>query len=307
MEEKEKRDFWNCLCEIVGSDHACMDEPMKNHTTFRIGGNADYFVSPHSAGEIRAVTEACRQREIPFYIIGNGSNLLVGDKGYRGVIIRIFKNLGMLEVRGERIWVQAGVLLSKTAKKALEYGLTGFEFASGIPGTIGGALMMNAGAYGGEMKDVVETAKVLTRDGNVLTLSGEELEFGYRTSAIAKNEYIALEAVLRLGHGEKEKIRARMEELKQRRISKQPLDYPSAGSTFKRPEGYFAGKLIMDAGLRGFRTGDAQISEKHCGFVVNCGEATAADVRELMREVSERVKEQTGVVLEPEVKMLGEF
>ena len=307
MEKKEKQDFLNRLCEIAGSDHVCVDEPMKNHTTFRIGGNADYFVSPHSVEEIQEIIAACKKENIPYYVIGNGSNLLVSDKGYRGVIIRLFKNFGMLEVKQERIYVQAGALLSRTAKKALEHGLTGFEFAAGIPGTIGGAMVMNAGAYGGEMKDVTESVTVLTPDGEVKKLSKEELEMGYRTSVIVKKGYLVLEAELLLRRGNQEEILARMEELKEKRVSKQPLEYPSAGSTFKRPEGYFAGKLIMDAGLRGFQVGGAQVSEKHCGFVINSGNATAEDVIQLMREVSDRVKEQTGVVLEPEVKMLGEF
>lgn len=301
------QDFLNQLCEIVGSDHVCVDEPMKNHTTFRIGGNADYFVSPHSAREIREVIGVCKNTQTPWYVIGNGSNLLVSDKGFRGVIIRLFKNFAMLTVEGEEICVQAGALLSRTAKKALEHGLTGFEFAAGIPGTIGGALVMNAGAYGGEMKDVTERVTVLTPDGSILTLEKEELEMGYRTSVIAKKGYLVLEAVLRLEEGHRKAIAARMEELKEKRVSRQPLEYPSAGSTFKRPEGYFAGKLIMDAGLRGFAVGGAQVSEKHCGFVINSCDASAKDVIELMKEVTRRVKEQTGVTLEPEVKLLGEF
>lgn len=307
MEKKENREFLNRLCEIVGSDHVCVDEPMKDHTTFRIGGNADYFVSPHSVKEIKEVIEACKEENIPYYVIGNGSNLLVSDKGYRGVIIRLFKNFALLEVQENRIFVQAGVLLSKTAKKALEHGLTGFEFAAGIPGTIGGAMVMNAGAYGGEMKDVTESVTVLTQEGEIRRLMKNELEMGYRTSVIAKKGYLVLEAELMLQKGNREEIQEKMDELKEKRVSKQPLEYPSAGSTFKRPEGYFAGKLIMDAGLRGFQVGGAQVSEKHCGFVINNGNATAQDVIELIEKVSARVKEQTGVVLEPEVKMLGEF
>lgn len=301
------QDFLNQLCEIVGSDNVCVDEPMKNHTTFRIGGNADYFVSPHSTGEIKDVIRVCKCAQMPWYVIGNGSNLLVSDEGFRGVIIRLFKNFAMIEIREDEVCVQAGALLSKTAKKAMEHSLTGFEFAAGIPGTIGGALVMNAGAYGGEMKDVTKSVTVLTQEGEVLTLNKEKLEMGYRTSVIARKNYVALSAVLKLRRGEKDIIAAKMEELKEKRVSKQPLEYPSAGSTFKRPEGYFAGKLIMDAGLRGFSVGGAQVSEKHCGFVVNTGDASAADVLKLIKEVSGRVKEQTGVVLEPEVKLLGEF
>lgn len=301
------QEFWNQMCGIVGSDHVDTDEPMKKHTTFRIGGPADYYVTPHSKDEIAQVIAACRKENIPYYILGNGSNLLVSDNGYRGVIIQIFKNYNDVCVEGECITAKAGALLSKIAKKALEHGLTGFEFASGIPGTLGGAAVMNAGAYGGEMKDVLEEVTVLSREGDILTLKREELEMGYRSSIIARKGYIVLEAKLKLRHGSREEIAARMEELKEKRISKQPLEYPSAGSTFKRPEGYFAGKLIMDAGLRGFSVGDAQVSEKHCGFVINKGEATAEQVRELMREVTRRVEEASGVRLEPEVKMLGEY
>lgn len=295
------------MCSIVGSDNVDTDEPMKKHTTFRIGGAADYYVTPHSKDEIVQVIEACRENKIPFYILGNGSNLLVSDRGYRGVIIQIFKNFNDIRVEGTCITARAGALLSKIAKKALEYGLAGFEFASGIPGTLGGAAVMNAGAYGGEMKDVLEEVTVLSQEGEILTLKREELAMGYRTSIIAQMGYIVLEARLQLLSGSHEEIAARMEELKEKRISKQPLEYPSAGSTFKRPEGYFAGKLIMDAGLCGFSVGDAQVSEKHCGFVINKGEATAEQVRELMEEVTRRVEAHSGVRLEPEVKMLGDF
>lgn len=301
------QEFLNQLCSIVGSDNVCTDELMKKHTTFRIGGPADYYVTPHSKDEIVQVIAACRERQTPYYILGNGSNLLVSDSGYRGVILQIFKNFNDIRVEGTCLTAKAGALLSKIAKKALENSLTGFEFAAGIPGTLGGAAVMNAGAYGGEMKDVLEEVTVLSREGDILTLRREELEMGYRSSVIARKGYIVLEAKMRLKHGSREEIAARMEELKEKRASKQPLEYPSAGSTFKRPEGYFAGKLIMEAGLRGFSVGDAQVSEKHCGFVINRGEATAEQVRELMREVIRRVEEHSGVRLEPEVKILGAF
>ena len=231
----------------------------------------------------------------------------MGDKGYRGVIIQVYKRMNEIRVEGERIFVQAGALLSKTAAAACEASLTGMEFASGIPGTVGGALRMNAGAYDGEMKQIVESAEVLTADGEVLLLSAGELGMGYRTSVISKNDYVALSAVLKLEKGEKDSIRARMEELKKKRVEKQPLEFGSAGSTFKRPEGHFAGKLIQDAGLRGYRVGDAQVSEKHCGFVINRGNATAAEVARLMEDVADRVEEQFGIRLDPEVKKIGEF
>ena len=272
-----------------------------------MGGPADYFVTPQIAEEVAKVIEACTQEKVPYYIVGNGSNLLVSDKGYEGVIIQIYKQMNQVKVEGAQIHAQAGALLSMIAKRALDAELTGFEFAAGIPGTLGGACVMNAGAYGGEMKDVLKSVTVLTDKGEVKTLAKEELELGYRTSVIAKKGYIVLEAVLELQKGEKEKIQAVMDDLKERRVTKQPLEYPSAGSTFKRPEGYFAGKLIQDAGLRGFQVGGAQVSEKHCGFVINKDQATASDVMNLMNQVSDKVYEEFGVRLQPEVKRLGEF
>ena len=300
-------DLYKELCSITGEKNVLKNEPMSGHTTFRIGGAADYFVMPSDAGEIRRIVSLCRTDGVPYYVIGNGSNLLVGDKGYRGVIVQIYKNMNDIRVEGERLCVQAGALLSKAAAAAWEAGLTGLEFASGIPGTLGGAVRMNAGAYGGEMKQVLESAVVLTPEGEVLTLPADEMKMGYRTSIVSKKDYIVLEAALSLERGDKNEIRARMDELKERRVAKQPLEYGSAGSTFKRPEGYFAGKLIEDAGLRGFRVGDAQVSEKHCGFVINLGGATAEDVVKLMDEVVRRVEEMSGVRLEPEVKRIGEF
>lgn len=300
-------DLYRQLCDAAGRENVFADEAMSRHTTFRIGGPADYFITPSGTEAIREVIEVCIKRAVPYYVMGNGSNLLVGDKGYRGVIIQIYRNMSTIETDGVRIRAQAGALLSKTAAAALEASLTGMEFASGIPGTLGGALRMNAGAYGGEMNQIVESAQVLTQDGEVLTLSVDELGMGYRTSVISKNDYVALGAVLKLEHGDKETIRAAMEELKNRRVEKQPLEYGSAGSTFKRPEGYFAGKLIEEAGLRGYQVGGAQVSEKHCGFVINRGGATAKDVVRLMSDVVERVKQNSGVTLEPEVKRIGEF
>ncbi len=299
-------DLYRELAAVSGEENVLRDEPMSRHTTFRIGGPADYFVTPKDKGEIKKIIKFCRKEQVPFYVIGNGSNLLVGDRGYRGVIIQIFKQMSKIEVDGERIMAQAGALLSKLAAAALDASLTGFEFASGIPGTLGGALRMNAGAYGGEMKQVVLSADVLTPAGDFITLSVDELGMGYRTSIISKNDYVVIDALLQLKKGNKEEIKAQMADLREKRVSKQPLEYGSAGSTFKRPEGYFAGKLIDDAGLRGFRVGDAQVSEKHCGFVINRGNATAAEVRELMQIVSERVEEKFGVRLQPEVRCIGE-
>lgn len=282
-------------------------EPMKNHTTFRIGGPADALALPKTPEEVAEVVRFCHEHAQPYYVLGNGSNLLVSDEGYRGLVLQLYRNFNDIQVNGETITVQSGAMLATVARTAYQTGLTGLEFASGIPGTIGGAVVMNAGAYGGEMKNVLKEVTVLTKEGEVLVIPAKALELGYRTSVIPKNGWIVLGAVLQLKKGDQEQILARMEELKEQRITKQPLDLPSAGSTFKRPEGYFAGKLIMDAGLRGFTVGGAQVSEKHCGFVVNRGNATAADVWKLICEVKRRVKEMTGVELEPEVKLLGDF
>ena len=280
---------------------------MKKHTTFRIGGPADIFAVPDTIEKAAKIIGICREQKVPFYVIGNGSNLLVSDQGYRGVVVQVYKNLSAIEIKGDIITAQAGAMLSVIAKKAMAASLTGFEFASGIPGTVGGAAVMNAGAYGGEMKQVLTEVTVLTREGELRRIPSEELKLGYRYSVIPEKGWIVLEAKLKLHRGDYDMIKARMDELKEKRVEKQPLVLPSAGSTFKRPEGYFAGKLIMDAGLRGFSVGGAQVSEKHCGFVVNTGEATAKDVRDLIREVSRQVKTKFGVELEPEVKMLGEF
>ena len=297
--------FYDKLNNVIGKDSILIDEPMSRHTTFRVGGPADFFVIPKAKEEVRDVIRICKEAGMPYYIIGNGSNLL-SDAGYRGVIVQIYKEMNEVKVEGDLVKAQAGALLSGIAAKALGAELSGFEFASGIPGTIGGSCVMNAGAYGGEMKDVLESVTVLTGEGKIIELGRNELELGYRTSVIAKKGYIVLGAALKLERGDGEKIKTYMDELKEKRVTKQPLEYPSAGSTFKRPEGYFAGKLIEDAGLRGFQVGGAQVSEKHCGFVINRDHATAADIMELMRQVQIRVKENSGVDLEPEVKRLGD-
>lgn len=297
----------NKFCTCLGSDNVKLQEPMSRHTTFRIGGPADFYLCPHSTKEVQEIVEICKEENLPYFVLGNGSNLLVSDKGYRGVVIQLWKNFSDITVKDCCIQAKAGALLSKVAAEALEAGLTGMEFASGIPGTIGGAAFMNAGAYGGEMKDIIKSVKVLDTQGEVRVLPKEELKMGYRTSIVKEKGYTVLCVELELSKGNREEIRNTMEDLKERRTSKQPLEMPSAGSTFKRPEGYFAGKLIMDSGLRGFSVGGAQVSEKHCGFVVNKGGATAMDVLNLIREVQRRVKEQFGVELETEVRFLGEF
>ena len=295
------------FCDLLGEDRVFTEEAMSQHTTFKIGGPADYFLMPDKGEDVGRVIKICKEKEIPYFILGNGSNLLVGDGGYRGAVIQIYRNMSSVTVEGNEITAQAGALLSAVAAAAKNASLTGFEFAGGIPGTIGGAVVMNAGAYGGEMKDVLTEVTVMNAEGDIFTLPTEELELGYRTSIIKTAGYIVLEAQIRLKEGDPEVIRETMKDLTIRRTTKQPLEYPSAGSTFKRPEGYFAGKLIMDSGLAGYQVGGAQVSEKHCGFVINAGDATARDVRTLMDNVRDIVYKKYGVTLEPEVKFLGEF
>ena len=295
------------LQKLIGEAKVLANEPMASHTTFRIGGPADYFVMPETVEELRDILALCKEEGLPYFILGNGSNLLVGDKGFRGVVIQLYKNFDGLSIEGTRVTAKSGAMLIRVAKEAGKAGLTGLEFASGIPGTIGGAMVMNAGAYGGEMKDVVTAVTVLTKDGDIKTLTGSEMNFRYRGSVVEDEGYIVLEAVMELKIGNLEEIQARIDELSLQRRTKQPIEYPSAGSTFKRPEGYFAGKLIQDANLRGYQVGGAQVSEKHCGFVINAGGATAADVMQLMQDVSDKVNAQFGVTLEPEVKRIGEF
>ncbi len=299
------------------------DEPMKKHTTFRIGGPADYYAEP-DVSQISKLIEIAKACDMPVTVIGNGSNLLVGDKGIRDLVIGIGKGMSEIDVteavaqqstaqeftaqgNGHVITAGAGAILAAVAAKAAEASLSGLEFASGIPGSVGGAVVMNAGAYGGEIKDVLIDATVLTAEGELKTVTRDELDLSYRHSIVPEKGYIVLSARFRLTSKPQDEIKSYMAELRAKRVEKQPLEYPSAGSTFKRPEGYFAGKLIMDAGLRGYSVGDAQVSGKHCGFVVNKGEATAADVLTLIKDVQETVLKQFGVKLEPEVKMIGEF
>lgn len=298
--------FLTELQNVMGGSGIFMEEPMKKHTTFRVGGPADVLVQPDETA-LAAILALCRQYHVSYSFIGNGSNLLVGDKGIRGVVIEMTDPMGNIEVHGTKITAQAGAMLSKIANTAASNGLGGMEFAAGIPGSVGGAVVMNAGAYGGEMKDIIEKVYVLDENGAQLELDRDALDLGYRHSCIPDKKYIVTKVVLELVPRNEAEIRSEMKELNEKRAEKQPLQYPSAGSTFKRPEGYFAGKLIMDAGLRGYQVGGAQVSEKHCGFVINKGDATAADICQLMRDVSDKVQAQFGVVLEPEVKMIGEF
>lgn len=281
------------------------DEPMRNHTTFRVGGPADLLVCPNRR-ELPVILRMVKENQIPVTIIGNGSNLLVSDKGIRGLVVEIGNRMDDIDVDGNRIRAGAGALLSKVAQTAAKAELGGMEFAAGIPGSIGGAVVMNAGAYGGEIKDSIVCATVLDSDGNVKKLTKDELDLSYRHSCMMENHYCVIEAEFELCEKPEEEIRSMMAQLREKRIEKQPLEYPSAGSTFKRPEGYFAGKLIQDAGLRGYCVGDAQVSEKHCGFVINRGNATATEILQLIRDVQQKVKEEFGVMLETEVRILGE-
>ncbi|MCM1256448.1 MAG: UDP-N-acetylmuramate dehydrogenase [Roseburia sp.] len=297
--------LWEELKAVLEENQIWKDEPMKRHTTFQTGGPADWYLTPR-AEQLVPLFAMLKQRKEQVTIIGNGSNLLVGDGGIRGVVVEIGKAMQEISVSGNVITAQAGAVLGSVVSKACKNSLTGMEFAAGIPGTVGGAMVMNAGAYGGEMKDVVSKVKVLTPEGEILSLKASEMEFGYRKSIVAEKGYVVLEADFLLEPGKMEEIQAKMEELRRQRISKQPLEYPSAGSTFKRPEGYFAGKLIMDCGLSGFSVGGAKVSEKHCGFVINRG-GSARDILAVIRHVQKKVKENYGVELETEVKLVGEF
>ena len=293
------------LREIVGADSVKENENMAEHTTFKCGGNASLYVAPNSTDELVKVLEVLRTENYPYMVIGNGSNLLVKDSGYNGAIVEVDKKIGEIDVRGEEIIVEAGAKLSKVATIAMESDLAGFEFAHGIPGNMGGAVVMNAGAYGGEMKDVLKWVKVVDQNDEIKTLENDELELGYRTSRVMKEKMIVLEACIKLELGIMGEIADVMALLMSKRKASQPLEYPSAGSTFKRPEGYYAGKLVQDAGMKGYRVGDAMVSEKHSGFVINCGNATATDVIQVIKDVQAKVKEDFGVDLEPEVRIIG--
>lgn len=300
-------DFLEQLRQAAKNGTVKEQESMASHVTFRAGGCADYYVEPAGEEELAAVVRLCRKEDMPFYILGNGSNLLVGDFGYHGVMIHMGKSWDTCRIAGNQVTAGAGILLSRVAREALDHSLTGLEAAAGIPGTIGGAMVMNAGAYGFEMKDVVQSVRVMDREGKIQTLSCDQLELSYRHSCIPDKGYIVLEVELELHPGDPATIKHSMEDFAARRKEKQPLEYPSAGSTFKRPEGYFAGKLIQDAGLRGYQVGGAQVSEKHCGFVINRGGATAGDIMQLCRDVQDKVREQFGVSMEMEVRTLGQF
>jgi len=290
---------------IISEDRVYKNEPLKEHTYFKIGGPARILVKVNSIDEIKKVIQLCKDESVQYYVIGNGSNILVPDEGLDAVIIKISEDFNEYRIQGNKVYVQAGMLLSTLSKKIAKASLTGFEFASGIPGTVGGAIYMNAGAYGGEMKDIVKYAKILDHDGQVQKIMNKDLELGYRKSIVSKKNFIVLSVCFQLKKGDMHKILEDIKILDEKRISKQPIDWPSAGSTFKRPKGYYAGKLIDDAGLRGFRFRDAQVSEKHCGFVINRGNATCKDILQLIEMVRKVVSDQFNVTLEREVRILG--
>ena len=299
--------MYDYMKTIIPKERILFHEPMSKHTTFRVGGEVECFIMVRQEEELTKLILYLNQIEAEYFMIGNGSNLLVGDKGYRGVVLKFDGPMEDVSVEGTLVRAKAGALLSKVAAKARDHGLSGMEFAAGIPGSIGGGVVMNAGAYGGEMKQIVVSVRGMNQEGQTITLDNEAMEFGYRTSAIKNRPIVVLDVTLQLTAGDPEAIGARMEELALLRRSKQPLEYPSAGSTFKRPEGYYAGKLIMEAGMRGYHIGGAQVSDKHCGFIVNTGNATAADIREVIEKVQERVRERFHVSLEPEIIFLGDF
>jgi UDP-N-acetylmuramate dehydrogenase len=299
------KDFCNKLYSILNAEDIALNEPMKNHTSFKVGGPADILVTPENYDEVVNIIKLCNEEKVPYYIVGKGSNLLVKDGGFRGLIIKLTK-LDEIKVDNDRIIVQSGIDLSKVSEVALEHCLTGFEFACGIPGTVGGAVTMNAGAYNGDISQVIESSLVVDKEGNLINLNKDQLELGYRISAIQKYGYTVLESTFKLLKGDYALIKERIDDLTKKREDKQPLEYPSAGSTFKRPEGHYTGKLIEDCFLKGHAIGGAQISEKHAGFIINKGEATAKDILNLIAHIQGTIKGKFNVDLHPEVRIIGE-
>lgn len=297
--------FVGLFREFYNKDNIKIDEKLSSYVNFKVGGPADILLIPDSKEQVKKSIGICRENNIPVYVIGNGSNILVRDGGFRGVVI-LLKGVHNITVNDERIEAECGVMLKEVSDKAMENSLTGFEFACGIPGTIGGAVFMNAGAYDGEISHVIESAEVIDENCNIINLTNEELDFGYRSSLVMKKGYIVLSAVFKLKKGQVKTIKELVNDLTNKRESKQPLEYPSAGSTFKRPTGYFAGKLIQDAGLKGYSIGGAAVSEKHSGFVINKGNATAKDITDLIEHIQDEVKKQFGVDLHTEVRIIGE-
>ena len=306
-----KKDILDKILQCVPSSKVFMDAALSEYTSFKTGGPADVLVRPSSIDEVQDLVKLAKQENIPYYLLGNGTNMLVSDEGFRGMIVAL-KDLNGDIVFSETedgnmiaVSAYAGCTLARLASEAASKGYAGMEFAAGIPGSVGGAVVMNAGAYGGEIKDILDFADVLDENGDVIRLYNKDLDFGYRHSIIQEKDYIVLSVSFILKRGDEKTIKSEIKELNERRREKQPLEFPSAGSTFKRPEGLFAGKLIEDSGLKGYSVGDAQVSEKHCGFVVNKGKATSTDIYRLISDVIEKVYDTTGVVLEPEIKLLG--
>lgn len=293
--------------KILGKDNVFLSELMSRHTTFKIGGPADYFLTPETEEQLKDTFVAAKSAGLPVMIMGNGSNMLVGDKGIRGAVICLCKKLNSIKVNDSEIYVGSGVLMSKVSSVALSHSLSGFEFASGIPGTVGGGVYMNAGAYGFELKEIIKSVRYMDNDGKIAEILCEDCEFGYRKSIFEKQGYTILGATFKLNKGDATEIRAAIDDYTKRRVTKQPIEKPSAGSVFKRPEGYFAGALVEGAGLKGFSIGGAQVSEKHAGFIINTGNATAKDVLDLIEHIKAVVYEKNGVMLEPEVRLVGEF
>ena len=302
----DKKEMYDSLKEILNEELIFIDEPMYKHISFKVGGPADILVKPTTEEEIKAVFKFANEKKIPFFVKGNGTNILIKDGGFRGLVIELSDNFSDYKIEGNLITVQTGALLSVIGREAMKASLTGFEFASGIPGSLGGALAMNAGAYGGEMKNIVKSARLMDCEGNIVEYTNEEMNFGYRHSRLTDEKMIAISAVIELEEGDYDEIKAKMDDLAYQRRTKQPLEYPSAGSTFKRPEGYFAGKLIQDSNLKGKSVGGAQVSEKHSGFVINHNHATAKDIIDLIEHVKSTVYSSQGVQLEEEVKIIGE-
>ena len=300
-------DFYIALQQAVLPEHIRAKESMAKHTSFQVGGPADYYITVASAKELKQGLQCCKEYQVDAVVLGNGSNVLVSDKGFHGVVFQLGKDFSKFVVEDTTVRVQAGMLLGQLGKVLLEQELTGFEFASGIPGTVGGAVYMNAGAYGGEIKNILKSCRVLTKDFQIEERTVEQLELGYRHSSLMKEQEYVLDATFQLQHGNYEQIKKQMDDLAAKRRQKQPLEYPSAGSTFKRPEGYYAGQLIQESGLRGYRVGGAMVSEKHCGFVINAGGATASEIYQLTEDVKRIVKEKFGVELEREIRLIGEF
>ncbi|MGG7060042.1 UDP-N-acetylmuramate dehydrogenase [Clostridium nigeriense] len=297
--------FEGLFKEFYKSENVILDAEMKHYVHFRVGGPADILLIPENKDQVIKSIEICKENNIPYYVVGNGSNLLVKDGGIKGVVIKL-SEVKNIKVYGESIEAESGVMLKDVSSAAVENSLTGFEFACGIPGTVGGAVFMNAGAYDGEIAHVIESAEIIDNNGDIKVLTKDELELGYRSSIVMKKNYIVLSARFSLKHGEVRKIKEIVQDLTSKRESKQPLEYPSAGSTFKRPTGYYAGKLIQDAGLKGYSIGGAAVSEKHSGFVINKKNATAKDILDLIEHIQKEVKKQFGVDLHPEVRIIGE-